>query len=91
MGRSLTIEQVASVISLELSAGDRIECAACGFGEGREVASVIEHTMHHHVNREDVIVVRSTILLPAFQLAQMLALDPLTEWEESWRRQNPLT
>lgn len=91
MGRTLTAQQVADVIALELSAGDHIECAACGFGEGREVVSVIEHTMFDHANREDVIVVRSAILLHAYRLAQTLALDPVTEWEQNWREHNPLT
>lgn len=91
MGRTLTVQQVADIIALELSPGDHVECAACGFSEGREIVGVIEHAMFGHGSRAGIDIIRAAPLMGEYELARLLGLDAQTTHEERWREQNPLT
>lgn len=78
-----------------------LECGSCGWETNLEhetpnfneanVEALLEHVAFDHITRADIVMVRTTPLLSAYEIGQTLGLDAQTEHEEKWRASQPVT
>jgi hypothetical protein len=50
------------------------------------IESLVEHVMFDHVARAELIIQRQAVLIPEYELAWHLSLEPRTEHEARWRK-----